>query len=55
MNQQAIEIIKGDRDAPDVLKDMIEGYGREVRCGYLLDKLRAFRPQLVVIQGGKDG
>lgn len=53
MNQQAIEIIDGDHDTADVLKDMIEGYRREDRYGYLLDELRAFRPQLV-IQGRKD-
>lgn len=51
--QQAIEIIEADREMPDELKDMIEGYRLEARYDYLLAALRAIRPQLFVIQGGK--
>jgi len=54
MNHQTIEIIECNHDTADVLKDMIEGYWREDRYGYLLDELWVFRPQLVVIQGGKN-
>lgn len=51
--QQAIEIIEADREMPDELKDMIEGYRLEARYDYLLTALRTIRPQFVVIQGGK--
>lgn len=51
--KRAIEIIEADRETPDELKDMIEGYRLEARYDYLLTALRAARPQLVVIQGGK--
>lgn len=51
--QQSIKIVESDRETPDELKDMIEGYRLEARYDYLLAALRAIRPQLVVIQGGK--
>lgn len=51
--QRAMELVEADRETPDELKDMIEGYRLEARYDYLLAALRAIRPQLVVIQGGK--
>jgi hypothetical protein len=35
----AIEIVRADRETPDELKDMIEGYRLEARYDYLLDAL----------------
>ncbi len=51
--RRAIGIVEADREMPDELKDMIEGFRLEARYDYLLDALRAVRPRFVVIQGGK--
>lgn len=37
--ERATEIVRADRETPDELKDMIEGYRLESRYDYLLDAL----------------